>query len=86
MTYCNLTFISSSDPSCSFVDTIFILTSESSINSYSKSYEICKNTTIYTSEGQELQETESNYLEDIMPTLYNIVTEIRKIISIIPTK
>ena len=50
-------------------------------NSYSKSYEICKNTTIYTSEGQELQETESNYLEDIMPTLYNIVTEIRKIIS-----
>ena len=37
-------------------------------NSYSKSYEICKNTTIYTSEGQELQETESNYLEDIMPT------------------
>lgn len=50
-------------------------------NSYSKSYEICKNTTIYTSEGQELQETESNYLEDIMPILYNIVTEIRKIIS-----
>ena len=50
-------------------------------NSYSKSYEICKNTTIYTSEGQELQETESNYLEDIMPTLYNIVTEIRKIIN-----
>ena len=50
-------------------------------NSYSKSYEICKNTTIYTSEGRDLQEEQSNYLEDIMPTLYNIVTEIRKIIN-----
>mgnify|MGYP005807625071 FL=1 len=50
-------------------------------NSYSKSYEICKNTTIYTSEGRELQEEQSNYLEDIMPTLYNIVTEVRKIIN-----
>ena len=50
-------------------------------NSYSKSYEICKNTTIYTSEGKELQEEQTDYLEDIMPTLYNIVTEIRKIIN-----
>ena len=50
-------------------------------NSYSKSYEICKNTTIYTSEGRELQEEQSSYLEDIMPTLYNIVGEVRKIIN-----
>ena len=50
-------------------------------NSYSKSYEICKNTTIYTSEGRELQEEETNYLEDIMPTLYEIVGKIRKIIN-----
>ncbi len=50
-------------------------------NSYSKSYEICKNTTIYTSEGMELQEEQSSYLEDIMPTLYNIVGKIRKIID-----
>lgn len=50
-------------------------------NSYSKSYEICKNTTIYTSEGRELQEEHSNYLEDIMPTLYPIVGEVRKIIN-----
>ena len=50
-------------------------------NSYSKSYEICKNTTIYTSEGKELQEEQTDYLEDIMPTLYNVVTEIRKIIN-----
>ena len=50
-------------------------------NSYSKAYEICKNTTIYTSEGRELQEEQSSYLEDIIPTLYNIAGEIRKIIN-----
>lgn len=50
-------------------------------NSYSKSYEICKNTTIYTSEGKELQEETMNYLEDIMPTLYAIVGEVKKIIN-----
>ncbi|MCI8384032.1 MAG: hypothetical protein HFJ33_04110 [Clostridia bacterium] len=49
-------------------------------NSYLKSYEICKNTTIYTSEGRELQEEQSNYLEDIMPTLYTIVGKIRNIV------
>ena len=47
-------------------------------NSYSKSYEICKNTTIYTMEGRELiQEDENTYLEDIMPTLYNIVQKVK---------
>ena len=51
-------------------------------NSYAKSYEICKNTTIYTSEGRELQTGEvSSYLDDIMPTLYNIVNEVNKIIN-----
>ena len=50
-------------------------------NSYSKSYEICKNTTIYTSEGRELQAEQSSYLEDIMPTLYNLVGQIRRIIN-----
>lgn len=50
-------------------------------NSYLKSYEICKNTTIYTSEGSELQSDTSSYLEDIMPTLYNIVGHIRKAIN-----
>ena len=51
------------------------------VNSNSKAYEIIKNTTIYTSEGQELQENEENYLEDIMPTLYNISGTIRKKIN-----
>lgn len=50
-------------------------------NSLAKVYEICKNTTIYTSEGKELQENEIGYLEDIMPTLYNIVGNVRKIIN-----
>lgn len=50
-------------------------------NSYQKSYEICKETTIYTSEGQELLEKEENYLENIMPTLYDIVGQLRKILN-----
>lgn len=48
-------------------------------NSYSKAYEICKNTTIYTMEGKELlDETEDLYLEDIMPVLYNIVQKVKE--------
>lgn len=50
-------------------------------NSYSKSYEVCKNTTIYTSEGRDLLETEVSYLEDIMPTLYTIIGQVKKIIN-----
>ena len=50
-------------------------------NSYPKSYEICKNTTIYTSESKDLQEGEIGYLEDIMPTLYDIVGQVRKQIN-----
>ena len=50
-------------------------------NSFTKAYEICKNTTIYTAEGKNLQEEEIGYLEDIMPTLYAIVENVRKIIS-----
>lgn len=50
-------------------------------NSYTKSYEICKNTTIYTSEVTEINEEETNYLEDIMPTLYEIVGKVKKLIN-----
>ena len=50
-------------------------------NSYSKSYEICKNTTIYTNDAKDLQIEENDYLEDIMPTLYNIVTETRQFVN-----
>lgn len=50
-------------------------------NSYLKAYEICKNTTIYTMEGIGLQEQENSYLEDIIPTLYTIVTHVKEIIG-----
>ncbi len=52
-------------------------------NSFPKAYEICKNTTIYTASGKELQtsDQDENYLDDIMPTLYSIVSSVKKIIS-----
>lgn len=50
-------------------------------NSYSKAYEICKNTTIYTMEGKDLIQEENLYLEDIMPTLYSIVQSVRNIVD-----
>ena len=53
-------------------------------NSYSKAYEICQNTTIYTADTQEFVEEQSKYLEDIMPTLYNIVGKVQKIINECP--
>ncbi len=50
-------------------------------NSYSKAYEICKNSTIYTMEGKELQDEANEYLEDIMPTLYKIASGVQEILS-----
>lgn len=56
-------------------------------NSYSKAYEICRNTTIYTSEAQSfLEDGVSSYLEDIMPTLYTIVGKIQKILNESPER
>ena len=50
-------------------------------NSYSKAYEICKNSTIYTMEGKELQDEENEYLDYIMPTLYKIVTKLQEYVA-----
>ena len=50
-------------------------------NSYTKAYETCKNTTIYTMEGRELQDKENSYLEDIVPTLYTIASQVKEIIA-----
>ena len=50
-------------------------------NSYSKAYEICKNSTIYTVEGKDLQYEENAYLDDIMPTLYKIVGQVKKVLN-----
>ena len=55
-------------------------------NSYSKAYEICKNSTIYTMEGKELQDEENEYLDYIMPTLYKIVTKLQDYIANETTK
>lgn len=54
---------------------------DSKENSYAKAYEICKNSTIYTTEGKELQYEENIYLDDIMPTLYKIVGQVKKILN-----
>lgn len=50
-------------------------------NSYLKAYEICKNSTIYTMEGKELQEEENEYLDDIMPTLYKIASQVKDLLA-----
>ena len=50
-------------------------------NSYSKAYDICKETTIYTSEGKELSDEQTGYLEEIMPVLYPIVGQVQKTIN-----
>ena len=47
-------------------------------NSYSKAYEICKSATIYTETDKDLQYEENEYLEDIMPTLFQIVSQVKK--------
>lgn len=55
-------------------------------NSYSKAYEICKNSTIYTMEGQELQDETNEYLDYIMPTLYKIATKLQEYVVNSTTK
>lgn len=50
-------------------------------NSLQKSYEVCKNITIYTQETQTLQSEEDEHLQDVMPTLYKIATESKSVID-----
>lgn len=50
-------------------------------NSYSKAYDLCKNTTIFTSGNKDLQISDNEYLDDIMPVLYNIIKKFKKILS-----
>lgn len=50
-------------------------------NSYAKAYEICKNTTIYTTQGRNLQVEENEYMEDIMPVLYKIIEQLKEVIT-----
>ena len=48
-------------------------------NSYLKSYNICKNSTIYTLGSQNLQIEENDYMDDIMPTLHSIIERTKEI-------
>lgn len=50
-------------------------------NSYAKAYETCKNATIYTETDKDLQYEENEYLEEIMPTLFKIVSQVRKVVD-----
>lgn len=50
-------------------------------HSYQKAYEMCKETTIYTSDGKELTEEQTGYLEEIMPVLYPIVGQVQKVLN-----
>ena len=50
-------------------------------NSYNKAYEICKNTTIYTSANQNLQVEQNEYLEDIVTTVFNIIQKVKELID-----
>lgn len=54
-------------------------------NSYSKAYEICKNTTIYTAEMEDSAE-EQPYLQSIMPTIYKIAEKVQEIVGSSETK
>ena len=50
-------------------------------NSYAKAYEICKDATIYTSDTKETNENDAGYLNEIMPTVFDIVENIKAIID-----
>lgn len=50
-------------------------------NSYAKAYEICKNTTIYTSTEQNLQVEENEYLPDILEFVIAVIQKVKKIIE-----
>ena len=48
-------------------------------NDLKRSYDICRNTTIYTQDMQDLQVNDNEHLETIMPILYKIVSEVRQL-------
>ena len=54
-------------------------------NSYSKAYEICKNTTIYTAEVAGTDE-EQPYLQYIIPTIFKIAQRVQEIVNENPTR
>ncbi len=54
-------------------------------NSLNKAYEICKETTIYTS-NVEADQIEQPHIEDILPVLYQVSQRVKKIVDDSPEK
>ena len=50
-------------------------------NSYSKSYEVCKNMTIYTQGATDLYTVEDPYMSIVTSTLLNIVDKVRNLLN-----
>ncbi len=50
-------------------------------NSLAKSYDICRNITVYTQDMKITVADGNEHLEDVMPSLYKIVTECKKILD-----
>ena len=50
-------------------------------NSMQKSYDVCKNLTIYTQEVQTIDTGEEEHLDDVMPILYKIATDSKQVID-----
>lgn len=50
-------------------------------NSYSKSYEVCKNMTIYTQNSSELYSESSEYMDMVTSNLYKIVAKVKEVIN-----
>ncbi len=50
-------------------------------NSERKSYEVCKNTTIYTNETNDFYSNGNEHISDIMPTLQKIIYEVKNYID-----
>lgn len=50
-------------------------------NSYSKSYEVCKNMTLYTDNSSELYSGSNEYMDIVTSTLLNIATQTKQIIN-----
>ena len=55
-------------------------------NSFSKAYEICKNTTIITNGSQEVNEIEDIYINEIMNAIYNIAGFVKKAMNEVPVR
>ena len=55
-------------------------------NSFSKAYEICKNTTLVTNTAQDIGGFEKPYINEIMNAIYNVAGQIKKIMNESPAK